>query len=61
MFETMRFVGRVSNESLGARGRPWLVLGFALLFSTLPDCCLLGHHAHGLGMEALGVICRAQG
>jgi len=60
MFEQMRSAGGRSSGTLGARGRPWLALAFAVMLSTLPDCCLLGHHAHGLGMEAFGVICRAQ-
>jgi len=60
MFKAMRFVGRARYDAPTARGGPWLALALALALSTLPDCCLLGHHVHGLGMEAFGVICSAK-
>jgi hypothetical protein len=35
---------------------PALAIVFAAL--ALPDCCLNGSHMYGLGMGALGPICR---
>jgi hypothetical protein len=34
-----------------------LALTVALLF--VPDCCLVGRHAHGAAMAAFGPICHA--
>ena len=37
----------------------WTALTLALGVMVLPDCCLTGRHAHGVGMSAYGPICRA--
>ena len=46
---------------VGAK-RPEVVVAFALALalSLLPDCCLNGSHAYGLGMDAFASICHAQ-
>ncbi len=61
MVETALSWGRLPPLSIPAPGAKWLALAFVLAGLTLPDCCLNGHHAAGFGMEAFGVICRAQG
>jgi len=42
--------------------KPEVVVAFALALalSVLPDCCLNGSHAYGLGMDAFASICHAQ-
>ena len=37
----------------------WAALATACLALTLPDCCINGRHAFGLGMDALAPICLA--
>ena len=41
-----------------ARTHACALAALALLL-LIPDCCLLGRHAHGAAMAAYGPICRA--
>jgi len=38
---------------------PARALALALALTLIPNCCLLGQHAHGAAMASLGPICRA--
>ena len=37
----------------------WVALGLAFAALTLPNCCLNGRHAVGIGMDTFAPICRA--
>jgi len=41
------------------RNAIWFALALAVVALVLPDCCLNGSHAFGMGMDAYGTICRA--